>query len=54
MTAEHDDLLRAETTGGNDTAETHGAITNHGGHFAGAHFSPQRRVMARAHHVGKG
>jgi hypothetical protein len=27
VTAEHDDLLRTETTGGDDAAETHRAIT---------------------------
>jgi hypothetical protein len=40
VTAEHDDLLRAETTGGNDTAETHRAITNDGGDPARAHIRP--------------
>ena len=28
VTAEHDDLLRTETTGGNDAAETHRAVAN--------------------------
>src|SRR5712691_421104 len=54
VTAEDDDLLRTETTGGNDTAETHRAITDYGGDLARAHIRPERRVMARAHHVGEG
>ena len=48
MTAEHDDLLRTETAGGYDAAETHCAITDDGGHLAGAHIRPERRVMASA------
>ena len=39
VTAEHDDLLRTETTGGNDTAETHRAITNDGGNLPGRTFA---------------
>jgi hypothetical protein len=53
VTAEHDDLLRTETTGGNDAAETHRAIANDGGDLAGAHIRPQCRVMAGAHYVGE-
>ena len=54
VTAEHDGLLRTETTGGNHTTETHRAITDYGGDLARAHIRPERRVMARAHHVGEG
>jgi hypothetical protein len=53
VTTEHDDLLRTEPASGNDTAETHRAITNDGGNFARAHIRSQRRVMASAHHVGE-
>jgi hypothetical protein len=35
VTAEHDDLLRAETPGSDDAAETHRAITHDGGGLAG-------------------
>jgi hypothetical protein len=40
VTAEHDDLLRTETAGGNDAAETHRAITHDGGDFPWAHIRP--------------
>ena len=40
VTAEHDDLLRTETTGGNDAAEAHRAITHDGGDVARAHVRP--------------
>jgi hypothetical protein len=51
VTAEHDDLLRTETPGGNDAAETHRAITNDSGNLAWTYIRPQRRVMASTHHV---
>jgi hypothetical protein len=51
---EHDDLLRTETSGGNDAAETHRAITNDGGNVAWAHIRPQCGVMASAHNIGEG
>ena len=40
VTAEHDDLLRAETTGGDDAAETDRAITNDGGNSCPVAHSP--------------
>jgi hypothetical protein len=53
VAAEHDDLLRAETTRGNDPAETNRAVTNDRGDLARAYVRPQRRVMAGTHYVGE-
>jgi hypothetical protein len=53
VAAEHDDLLGTETTGGDDAAETHRAITHNGGHFSRSNIRPQRRMMTGAHHVGE-
>jgi len=53
VTAEHDDLLRTETTGGDDCAEPHGTITNDSSNFSRSYIRPQRRVMTGAHHIGE-
>src|ERR1700704_4593513 len=40
VTAEHDDLLRTETTGGDDRAEPHSTITNDSSNFSRSHIRP--------------
>jgi hypothetical protein len=53
MTAEDDDLLRAEASGGDHAAEPDGAVADDRDGPAGTDLGGERRVVARRHHVGE-
>src|SRR5438477_8651716 len=51
--AEGDDPGRAEAPGGDDRAQAHGAVPDHGDDRAGPDARAHRRVVARGHDIGE-
>jgi hypothetical protein len=54
MMAEEDDLLGAETSGGDDTAQADGAVADNGDALATPDLRAEGRVVAGRHHVRQG
>ncbi len=51
MAPEDDDLLGAETPGGDDAAQADGAVTDNGHRLPWAYVGGDGRMMTRPHHV---